>query len=237
MIWDDYGYLVGKSKYNENSLISEIYTENHGKVSGIIFGGTSKKIKNYLQLGNKVFVNFNSKSENKIGYFKVEIEEALSPKYFDNRQKLSCIISAMHLIKSLTAELQKNKSIYQLIGDFYILLNKKDWIKNYIFWELELFKLLGFDLELKNLVNKQVVDNKLQYISKLAQIVEQYLSKRNLDFISLRIVPKICETGSFIFVEYLAEIGPCRTTTRSASRSVSPIAPRSPCRPRPNASE
>ena len=46
MIWDDYGYLVGKSKYNENSLISEIYTENHGKVSGIIFGGTSKKIKN-----------------------------------------------------------------------------------------------------------------------------------------------------------------------------------------------
>ena len=82
------GYLVGKSKYNENSLISEIYTENHGKVSGIIFGGTSKKIKNYLQLGNKVFVNFNSKSENKIGYFKVEIEEALSPKYFDNQAKI-----------------------------------------------------------------------------------------------------------------------------------------------------
>ena len=182
MIWDDYGYLVGKSKYNENSLISEIYTENHGKVSGIIFGGTSKKIKNYLQLGNKVFVNFNSKSENKIGYFKVEIEEALSPKYFDNRQKLSCIISAMHLIKSLTAELQKNKSIYQLIGDFYILLNKEDWVKNYIFWELELFKLLGFDLELRNLVDKQVVNKKLQYISKSLtekKIVPNFLVDKN----------------------------------------------------------
>ena len=182
MIWDDYGYLVGKSKYNENSLISEIYTENHGKVSGIIFGGTSKKIKNYLQLGNKVFVNFNSKSENKIGYFKVEIEEALSPKYFDNRQKLSCIISAMHLIKSLTAELQKNKSIYQLIGDFYILLNKEDWVKNYIFWELELFKYLGFDLELRNLVDKQVVNKKLQYISKSLtekKIVPNFLVDKN----------------------------------------------------------
>ena len=188
MIWDDYGYLVGKNKYNENSLISEIYTENHGKVSGIIFGGTSKKIKNYLQLGNKVFVNFNSKSENKIGYFKVEIEEALSPKYFDNRQKLSCIISAMHLIKSLTAELQKNKSIYQLIGDFYILLNKKDWVKNYIFWELELFKLLGFDLELKNLVDKKVVDKKLQYISKSLtekKIVPNFLVDKNLNTIDL----------------------------------------------------
>jgi DNA repair protein RecO (recombination protein O) len=188
MIWDDYGYLVGKNKYNENSLISEIYTENHGKVSGIIFGGTSKKIKNYLQLGNKVFVNFNSKSENKIGYFKVEIEEALSPKYFDNQQKLSCIISAMHLIKSLTAELQKNKSIYQLIGDFYILLDNQDWIKNYIFWELELFKLLGFDLELKNLVNKQVVDNKLQYISKSSnekKIVPNFLIDKDSNTIDL----------------------------------------------------
>ena len=188
MIWDDYGYLVGKSKYNENSLISEIYTENHGKVSGIIFGGTSKKIKNYLQLGNKVFVNFNSKSENKIGYFKVEIEEALSPKYFDNRQKLSCIISAMHLIKSLTVELQKNKSIYQLIGDFYILLNKEDWVKNYIFWELELFKYLGFDLELRNLVDKQVVNKKLQYISKSLtekKIVPNFLVDKNLNTIDL----------------------------------------------------
>jgi DNA repair protein RecO (recombination protein O) len=182
MIWDDNGYLVGKNKYNENSLISEIYTENHGKVSGIIFGGTSKKIKNYLQLGNKVFVNFNSKSENKIGYFKIEIEEALSPKYFDNQKKLSCIISAMHLIKLLTAELQKNKLIYQLIGDFYILLNKQDWIRNYIFWELELLKLLGFDLELKNLVDKKIVNKKLQYISKSLtekKIVPNFLVDKN----------------------------------------------------------
>ena len=39
MIWDDTGFLLSKSRYNENSLISEIYTKKHGKVSGIIFGG------------------------------------------------------------------------------------------------------------------------------------------------------------------------------------------------------
>ena len=188
MNWDDVGYLISKNKYNENSLIAEIYTKNYGKVSGIIFGGTSKKIKNYLQIGNKVYLNFNSKSENKIGYFKVELEEALSPKYFDNQQKLSCIISAMHLIKSLTAELQKNKSRYQLIGDFYILLNNQDWIKNYIFWELKLFKLLGFDLELKNLVDKQVVDKKLQYISKSStekKIVPNFLVDKSSNITDL----------------------------------------------------
>ena len=49
MIWDDKGFLLYKNKYNENSVIAEIYTKDHGKISGIIFGGTSKKIKNYLQ--------------------------------------------------------------------------------------------------------------------------------------------------------------------------------------------
>ena len=58
MTWDDTGFLLSKIKYNENSLIAEIFTKNHGKFSGIIFGGTSQKIKNYLQIGNKIYVNF-----------------------------------------------------------------------------------------------------------------------------------------------------------------------------------
>ena len=166
MIWDDNGFLLSKNRYNENSLIAEIFTRNYGKVSGIIFGGTSKKIKNYLQIGNKVYVNFNSKSENRIGYFKIEIQEPLSPKYFDNKQKLSCITSAIHLIKTLTAEGQKNYLIYNLIDDFYKLLKNENWIKDYIFWELELFKLLGFDLEFKNIVEEKIIGNNLQYFSK-----------------------------------------------------------------------
>ena len=166
MTWDDKGYLLSKNKYNENSLIAEIYTKDHGKITGIIFGGTSKKIKNYLQIGNKIHVSFSSKSENKIGYFKVEIIAALSPFYFDNHQKLYCITSAMSLIKILTPESQKNNSIYHLIKNFYILLNEDNWIKNYIFWELELFKQLGFYLEFKDLVNKEIVNDQLKYTSK-----------------------------------------------------------------------
>ena len=166
MMWDDKGYLISKNRYNENSLIAEIFTENHGKVSGIIFGGTSKKIKNYLQIGNKIYLNYNFKSENKIGYFKIEILSALSPLYFDDKKKLSCITSAMNLIKILTAESQKNKNVYKLIDNFYIILNSSNWIKKYIFWELELFKILGYDLDLENLIEKKVEDSEIRYITK-----------------------------------------------------------------------
>ena len=166
MNWDDSAYLVSKNRYSENSIIAEVFTENHGKISGIIFGGTSKKIKNYLQIGNKIYVNYNSKSVTRIGYFKIEILKALTPLYFDENQKLSCITSAMHLIKLLTAEAQSNKEIFKLIDKFFEILTYDNWIQKYIFWELELLKLLGYDLELKNIVEKEIVDSQVNYYVK-----------------------------------------------------------------------
>ena len=47
--WQDEGYLVSKKNYSENSIIIEVFTKNHGKRKGIVYGGTSRKIKNYLQ--------------------------------------------------------------------------------------------------------------------------------------------------------------------------------------------
>ena len=188
MIWDDIGFLVSKNRYNENSLISEIFTKNHGKVSGIIFGGTSKKVKNYLQIGNQIHVSYNSKSESRIGYFKIEIEQALSPLYFDNQKKLSCISSAMSLIKLLTAEGQTNREIFNLINNFYDILSSEYWIKEYIFWELELLKLLGYDLELNNIVEKEIIDNKCNYYvssSSEKKIVPNFLIEKNNNNIDL----------------------------------------------------
>ena len=154
MNWSDEGFLISKNRYNENSLIVEIFTKEKGKVSGIIFGGTSKKIKNYLQIGNKLHVNYNSKNENRIGYFKVEILNAYGPLFFDHRQKLSCLTSAMNLIKILTADAQSNEKVFFIIQNFFLILQDKNWLKKYIFWELELLKILGYDLELENLVEK-----------------------------------------------------------------------------------
>ena len=166
MIWDDLGFLLSKNRYNENSLVAEIFTKKYGKVSGIIFGGTSKKIKNYLQIGNLLHVNYNSKSENRVGYFKIEIVKAYSPIFFDNSNKLNCINSAMNLIKLLTAESQSNTKIFNLIDKFYLIIQNNNWLKKYIFWELELLKNVGYDLKLETLVNKQIIDNKISYFAE-----------------------------------------------------------------------
>ena len=191
MNWIDQGFLVSKSRYSENSIIAELYTLDRGKVSGIIFGGTSKKIKNYLQVGNKLHINYNSKNDNRIGYFKIEILNAYSPFYFDHKQKLSCITSAMNLIKILTAEAQANKKVYSLIEGLFNLLNEQNWLKKYIFWELELLKLLGYDLELENLVEKNLEDNKTVYFATSyteKKYVPNFLIEKDLEVTDINIL-------------------------------------------------
>jgi DNA repair protein RecO (recombination protein O) len=202
MNWDDSAYLISKNRYSENSIIAEVFTENHGKISGIIFGGTSKKIKNYLQIGNKVYVNYNVKSPTRIGYFKIEILKALTPLYFDQNQKLSCVASAMNLIKLLTAEAQSNKEIFILINKFFEILTLKNWIQEYIFWELELLKLLGYDLELKNMVEKEIVDNKIKYFVKSSsekKIIPNFLIDENKENVDLKNLHK----GLRLVTDYL----------------------------------
>ena len=164
MRWDDTGYLLSKNKYNENSVIAEFYTLNHGKCSGIIYGGTSRKIKNYLQLGNKIFITFNSKNENKNGYFTIEIIEPISPLFFDNIFKMSIITSSVNLLHILTPELQKNEKVFHLLSSLFDHLKKNDEniIIQYIFWELDLLKEIGFDLNLTseklNIDNNELVE-------------------------------------------------------------------------------
>ena len=88
MICQDKGFLLSINKYNENSAITEFYTENYGKITGVIFGSTSKKIKSYLLIGNKFHLNFKDKQENKLSHFKAEIEQVLTPIFLENKKKI-----------------------------------------------------------------------------------------------------------------------------------------------------
>ena len=173
MNWIDEGYLISKNNYNETSIIADIFTKEHGKCSGIIFGGTSKKIRNYLQIGNKLHINYNYKNEGKTGYFKAEILKANAPLFFDDKKKLMCISSAMSLVKLLTVEFQKNNKVFENIEIFFNNLSSKNWLKHYIFWELNLLKFLGYDLNLENIVTSENINNQLKYTVKSSSAVKQ----------------------------------------------------------------
>ena len=154
-MWRDEGYLISKNNFDENSIIAECFTLNHGKFSGVVYGGSSRKSKKIFQLGNKLLLNYKSKSENKIGYYTIELIKPITPKFFDDKKRSICILSAASLLKILLPERQNNKKIYDLLEGLLSQINLDNWIKYYIYWEIALVNALGFEINL-NLDGKKI---------------------------------------------------------------------------------
>lgn len=164
MIWEDECYLLSKRKFRENANIINIFTKEKGKVDGIVYGGTSRKIRNYLQISNKLFVSHSSKSENKIGYFKTELIKPISPLYFNDKERTSALISICSLLNTLLPESQQNKKIYNSFEKLINSINLENWIFIYIFFELNLIKDLGYDTNLEQYSSNENTSNDISKI-------------------------------------------------------------------------
>jgi len=164
MIWEDECYLLSKRKFRENANIINIFTKEKGKVDGIVYGGTSRKIRNYLQISNKLFVSHSSKNENKIGYFKTELIKPISPLYFNDKERTSALISICSLLNTLLPEAQQNKKIYNSFEKLINSINLENWVFIYIFFELNLIKDLGYDTNLEEYSTDQIKNGNISKI-------------------------------------------------------------------------
>ena len=172
MNWESEGFILSKRKFRENALILEVFTSDFGKVNGIVYGGTSRKVKNYLQLTNKIYLNYVSKNENRIGYFKTELIEAFAPRYFNNKNKILCLNSITSILRILLPENQKSKNIYDSLENLLSHFDNKDWFLNYLYWELNLISNLGFGFDTDKISN---INGQKILILKLIILITKYL--------------------------------------------------------------
>ena len=188
MNWEDEGYLLGKKKFRENAVIISAFTKNYGKITGIVYGGTSRKIKNYLQIGNKIFLIHSSKSRNKLGYLKTEIIEAISPRYFHNKKKSYLLLSITELLNSLLPDEESHKNIYLSLNNLIDNLENKSWPIIYLFWEINLIRELGFGFKVnKTNLTKEIIslniDNILYKVPKfiINEEIPEDFSKKTIN--------------------------------------------------------
>ena len=212
MIWEDECYLLSKRKFKENANIINVFTQKKGKLDGIVYGGTSRKVRNYLQISNKLFVSHNSKSENRIGYFKTELIKPISPLYFNDKKRTSALISICSLLNILLPDSQPNKKIYDSFEKLINSINLDNWIFLYIFFEINLIKDLGYDTNLvensNNLKNSEdfkkikidghVYEIPNYLIQKKYQKIQQIFSFENLFILQDR----YCKINSLYLIIY-----------------------------------
>ena len=179
MYWKDEGYLLSKHNLDENSIIIETFTLDHGKYTGIVYGGSSKKQKRNFQVGNKILLNWKSKNQNRSGYFNVELIKPISPFFFDDKKRSICILSATSILKMLLPERQTNKKIYISFENMLKNLSSDNWIKLYINWELSLIKELGF--ETSNKINHNDSTKKALAFNR-SLLMENFIIPNRLKF-------------------------------------------------------
>ena len=187
MFWEDEGFIISKKKFRENAIILEVFTKSHGRTNAIVYGGTSKKLKNYIQLMNKIYVIYNSKNENRIGYFKVELIDAIAPKYFGDKNKILGLNSLSSLLKIVLPENQSYTKIYESLNNLLILFKEKSWIYYYLNWELSLINDLGYGFDFNYDKDKKSEFNKAIKIKidNFDYIVPKFLLSKKIDNVNV----------------------------------------------------
>lgn len=149
MIWTDLGIVLSTRKHGENSVILSVLTKKHGRHSGLVRGGTGKRLSPLLQPGNLLRLEWKGRLDEHLGTFAVEMEEAYSAKALSNREKLSNLTA---LCAVCEACLNEREPVEGVFGASLILLDMLDetrlWPEIYQRWELGLLNELGFGLDL-----------------------------------------------------------------------------------------
>ena len=180
MQWSDEGYLLSKNNFDENSIIIESFTLKHGKYSGLVYGGASRRQKKIFQIGNKILLNWKSRGENRTGYFTVELIKPIAPSFFDDKRRSACILSLTSILKILLPERQINTKIYNSFEMMINNLNSKNWIELYIHWELSLIKELGYEVNLLNEKNNESKEGNFIEINNKSLKIPKIFLKNNI---------------------------------------------------------
>ncbi len=145
------GILLFTKLSSENNLFLKFLTENDEIITGISFGGSTKKKKNIYQVGYFLNLNIKLKSSN----FPKNISGELSKPFFYNifidKYKLHALLSIIALLNLSIIEGQKIKGIFNSTENIINLISKREnWLVDYFLYLLSLLKLIGYEIDYIN---------------------------------------------------------------------------------------
>ena len=150
MEWRDKGILLATRPFGETSLIIDVFTPDHGKSSGVVRGGQSKKLKPILQIGAQLDLTWKARLEEHLGSFQVELIRSRTANVMNDRLLLAGMLSSATLINRFFPLGQVYKEFYESSETLFDLLQFSDiWTLGYFKWELEFLETLGFGLDLE----------------------------------------------------------------------------------------
>jgi DNA repair protein RecO (recombination protein O) len=149
MEWRDEVILLSVRRHGESSAIIEVFTEEKGRHTGVVRGGTSRKIAPILQPGAQLDVYWRARLEDHIGAFTVEPVRSRAALVMDNRLALSGLNAVTALLSFCLPEREPHPALYRRSGQLLDLLGQDNlWPLAYLQWEAALLNEMGYGLDL-----------------------------------------------------------------------------------------
>ncbi len=148
MDWRDQGFVLHTRKHGETSVILEMFTQSHGRHTGIVRGGVSRKMTPILQPGTQLDVSWRARLEDHIGSFTVEPLRSRAVVLSD-RMALAGLNAVTALLSFCLPEREPLNDLYKRSEQLLDLLGQNDlWPLAYLRWEMALLDEMGFGLDL-----------------------------------------------------------------------------------------
>ena len=87
----------------------------------------------------------------------------------------------MNLIKILTVENESNMDIYSLLEKLFKIIDFDNWLVEFLFLELNIFKSIGYDINFKDYVVNKKINGKPKYVVDSSQkIIPNFLIDKKI---------------------------------------------------------
>jgi DNA repair protein RecO (recombination protein O) len=150
MEWSDDAIVLSTRAFGESGAILDLLTRDHGRHSGLVRGGASRRTKPSLQPGNGVHVQWRARLEEQLGSFTCELARARAGELMDSRDRLAGLNAFTAVTIAALPERQAYAAVFngaEILLDAMVADDTAHWLALYVRWEAGLLEALGFGLD------------------------------------------------------------------------------------------
>jgi len=146
MRWSDHGIVVSATRHSERNAVVAFLTANHGRHMGL--ARMSSKNAAFLQPGTKAQVSWQARLNEHLGTWTIEPTAITCASVLTSPEALSALSSACAWVSLTLPEREPHPRLHQRMEDLLQSLSTPNWWPEYVQFEINLLKELGFGLDL-----------------------------------------------------------------------------------------
>lgn len=139
--------MLAARPHGESAAVLELFTSEHGRHLGLVYGGQSPKRRASLQPGNAVDAKWRGRLPEHLGSFTLELLFAHAARLLDEPLRLLALSAAMALLSAGLPECEPAPDLFAATQGLLAALDEGGrWAPHYMVWEHRLLAALGFGL-------------------------------------------------------------------------------------------